>query len=354
MKRFRNIALTILILVAVIIVTFGITYNVKLAPISNSDEVVKVAIPVGTVLNDIGDILEEKELIKSAFFFNLYLKLNNITEIEAASYKLTPDMGVKKMVATLLEGGVGREEVNITFREGLNMRAVARIIENNTFNSYDEVMNKIADKDYLKKLIDKYWFLEDEILDEDIYYPLEGYLFPETYRIYEDSSVATIFEKMLDHTSIILEKYKSKIETSDYSIHEILTLASIVELEGASSNDRAKVAGVFYNRLKSGWTLGSDVTGYYGAKMDDWTKGLGSHINDCNAYNTRGTCVSKLPVGPICNPGESSIKATLYPSPHSYYYFVADCKGNTYLNKTESGHNNTIATLKSEGNWCDM
>ena len=148
---------------------------------------------------------------------------------------------------------------------------------------------------------------------------------------------------------------KENIENSEYSVHKTLTMASIVELEGASADDRASVAGVFYNRLKSGWTLGSDVTTYYYLKIDDFkvtlTDALGLH--DCdNAYNTRCTSFVGLPVGPISNPGLESIEGTINYRKHNYYYFVADCSGKTYLNKDITGHYNTINKLKNENNWC--
>ena len=152
-----------------------------------------------------------------------------------------------------------------------------------------------------------------------------------------------------------LTKYKEKIESSGRTLHQLITLASIVELEGASSSDRASVAGVFYNRINDGWVLGSDVTTYYYLKIDDFKQSLNGNKNlyTCdNAYNTRCTSYVGLPVGPVSNPGSESIEATINYKKHDYYYFVADCKGKTYLNKNATGHYNTIQKLKSENNWC--
>jgi UPF0755 protein len=134
-----------------------------------------------------------------------------------------------------------------------------------------------------------------------------------------------------------------------------MTLSSIVELEGASSNDRASVAGVFVNRINDKWTLGSDVTTYYYLKIDDFKISLNGNKNlyTCdNAYNTRCTSFIGLPVGPISNPGLESLSSSINYDKHKYYYFVADCKGKTYLNKDFTGHYNTIQKLKSENNWC--
>ena len=203
--------------------------------------------------------------------------------------------------------------------------------------------------------------MTDNIKNSKIYYPLEGYLFPNTYAfLNKDVSVKEIVITMLDETNKQLEPYKSKIEefTKDGvvdSVHKFMTLASIVELEGASANDRASVAGVFYNRIKEGWVLGSDVTTYYYLKIDDFKQSLNGNPNlyTCdNAYNTRCTSFVGLPVGPISNPGKESIEATANYTKHNYYYFVADCKGKTYLSKDPTEHYNTIQRLKNEGNWC--
>ena len=134
-----------------------------------------------------------------------------------------------------------------------------------------------------------------------------------------------------------------------------MTLASIVELEGANADDRAAVAGVFYNRLKDGWVLGSDVTTYYYLKIDDFKQSLNGNKNlfTCDyAYNTRCTSFVGLPVGPVSNPGNESIAAVMNYKKHNYYYFVADCKGKTYLSKDATEHYNTINRLKNDNNWC--
>ena len=133
----------------------------------------------------------------------------------------------------------------------------------------------------------------------------------------------------------------------------MLTLASIVELEGTKNSDRAGIAGVFYNRLSSGWSLGSDVTTYYAAKIDMHERDLYlSELNDYNAYNTRHSMMAgRLPVGPICIPGLDSISATSNPTNHDYYYFVADKNKKTYFSKTDAEHNSLVASLKEQNLW---
>lgn len=271
---------------------------------------------------------------------------------------MSEDMGVEKIVKLLEEGSTyNPDEISITFKEGINVRTIAKLISENTNNTYEEAISLMDNTEYINGLIDKYWFLTEDITNTNIYYPLEGYLFPNTYRfINKDVSIEDIFTKMLDETDTRLSKYKKEIDSSSLNIHELITLASIVELEGANAGDRKGVAGVFYNRLNSSGypTLGSDATTYYASKIDDWSVSLTyKELNDCtNKYNTRCNLNTGLPVGPICNPSMESIESTIKPEQHDYYYFVADCKGVVYMTKTAYEHTNIINKLKSENNWC--
>lgn len=348
------ICLLLVLLISAFVV--GFYYNYQLSPVSRESEKVVVEIKEGSI-SSIGETLEEAGLIRSNFIFKIYIKLNDITSLKATTYELNKNMKLSEIVEILEKGNsYNPDAINITFKEGLNIRKIAKVVEEETNNSYDDFLALMEDDTYIDELISKYWFLSKDIKNEKIYYPLEGYLFPNTYSfLNKDVTVKEIVEKLLDETNRQLEPYKSQIEKSDYSIHEILTLASIVELEGVSADDRAAVAGVFYNRLKDGWTLGSDVTTYYYLKIDDFKQSLNGNKNlyTCdNAYNTRCTSFTGLTVGPISNPGLESIEATINYKKHDNYYFVADCKGKTYLNKNSTGHYNTISKLKSENNWC--
>ena len=166
-------------------------------------------------------------------------------------------------------------------------------------------------------------------------------------------TVEEIFEMMLDRTAEVLEPYRDAIRNSPYTMHQIMTMASIVELEAGNANDRCGVAGVFYNRLRDGWALGSDVTTYYAIKVEVYERDLYMwEIEDVNAYNTRPDAMAgQFPVGPICNPGEESIYAALYPSSHDYYYFVSDKYGNTYFAEDYDYFEDIIYSLQEQGLW---
>ena len=350
MKKFFVVVLTLIILGSIGVL---LVYKNGISPVSNNEELKEFIVTEGSSYMTLSSSLKKQNLIKSELMYKIFIKLNKPTVLEAGKYSLSESMSVREIVKTL-SGGTKRETVRITFKEGKNMRYIARIISENTNNTEEDVFNLLKNKEYINSLVDTYWFLTDDIKNDKLYYPLEGYLFPDTYEVYKEDSVKDIFKRMLDEMDAKLKPYKTQIESSKYSIHELITFASIVELEGAKYNDRAKVAGVFYNRLSHGWTLGSDVTTYYAEKIDDWSYKLKqSQLDACNAYNTRGPCVSKFPVGPVSNPSLDSISAVINPEITNNFYFVADCDGNTYLNMSESGHYQTINRLKSQGKWCD-
>ena len=151
----------------------------------------------------------------------------------------------------------------------------------------------------------------------------------------------------------VLEKYKTEIEESKYSVHELLTIASIVEQEGTNTDNRKDVASVIYNRLTSGMSLGSDVTTYYSVKTDMGERELyQKEIDSNNPYNTRGPNMEgKLPVGPISSVSKTSIEAAVEPNETDYLFFVADKNKKLYFTKTNSEHLQVISELQNSGNW---
>lgn len=351
MRIFRNMALAMLILTSALIIFVCSYFNYQIGPVSKNNTLKTVVIEKGGI-SDIANTLKENNLIRDETMFKVYVKLTGKTNLKASTYELSENMGVKKIVEILESGNdYNPDEVKITFKEGINMREITSLISENTNNSEEDVYDLLKDDEYLDELIDSYWFITEDIKDSKIYYSLEGYLYPDTYIFMnKDVSVKEIFKKMLDEMNDKLTPYKEKFNNSDLSIHEILTLSSIVELEGASSSDRNGVAGVFYNRLNSDMTLGSDVTTYYGIKLDmserDLTK---AELNDCNNYNTRCSTFKSLPVSPICIASIESIEAVLEPTEHDYYYFVADKNKKTYFTKTYEEHLDMVSKLKEEG-----
>ena len=318
--------------------------------IHNKKEI-EVVIPSGVGVSGIGKILEDKDLIRSKSFFKLVVKLNSKKSLKASTYKLNKTMSMSDIIGILSKGNsYNPDSVILTFKEGKAITDYAKVIDNNTNNTYDDVINTVNDKVYLSELINKYWFLTDSILNNDIYYPLEGYLFPDTYEFKnKDVSVQDIISSMLDETSKKLSKYQDKLSSN---VHSYITMASIVELEGTNTKNRKMIVGVFNNRLNSGMNLGSDVTTYYALQHPMTSDLTAKDFQSTNPYNTRSnTMIGKLPVGPICNPSLSSIEASVDPTDNDYLYFVADKNGKIYYTKTMSEHEAMVKEIKDRGDW---
>lgn len=354
--RIRIGMVILLLLIVVIVAGVGVNfwYKSEIKPVQSNSEKVVVEIAGGSGISKIASQLEESGLIKNADAFKIYCKLNKRNAMQAGKYELDKNMSVADIIAQLEKGNIVDETVTITFPEGKNMRWIASTIADKTNNSENQVYELLSDEEYLDALIEKYWFIDEDIKDKDIYYSLEGYLYPDTY-IFEDKDVdvKTIFEKMLDKMDSVLTPYKDEIKKSDYSVHEILSLASVVELEAQNEEDRAGVADVFINRLNKNMALQSDVTTYYALKIDMSERDLTSaELATKNPYNTRSTTMNgKIPVGPICMVSESSIKAILEHDDTDNLFFVADKNGKVYFSKTNAEHEKKIKELKDSGLW---
>lgn len=353
MKKYNKLfGIICTLCISAIMIGFLIFHFLLSSP-SNKNVVVSFEVEEGASLLTIAQELKEQNLIRSTLAYKLYIKLHRFSGLEAGTYELNQNMDVSSLVKVLSGKSKNTNVIMITFKEGINMRAVASLIENNTDYSKQDVYDLLNDDVFIDKMIQTYWFLTDEIKNEKIYYSLEGYLFPNTYEFKKNASLEEIFMTLLDGTNTVLTKYKKDIDASSYTVHEILTIASIVELEAAGSNDRAGIAGVFYNRLENNWSLGSDVTTYYAIQVDMSERGLyKAELEDYNAYNTRSTKMAgELPVSPICNPGEDAISSAINPTVHNYFYFVADKNGKTYFSKTSTEHTKKVSELKEAGLW---
>ena len=321
-KRRRLKKKPVIILVVCIILIIGLIWFMTLfGAVSNSSHPVSFTVEEGETYYSIAPKLKEAGLIRSEFAYKLYIRLQSLNPLKEGNYNLNQNMDLRTLIHSLSGG--------------------------ETFFT-DEISTLLQDETYLNELIETYWFITDEVKNPDIYYSLEGYLLPDTYRFTSaDVDLKELFKKMFDETETRLEDYRSSIEASGYTYHQILTIASMAELEASTTSDREMVARVFYNRLES------DVTTYYGAQVDMGSRDLYvSEINEENAYNTRvASSAGHLPVGPICNPGIDTILASIQPAQNDYYYFVADKNKKVYFNEISSGHNQTIADLKEQGLW---
>ena len=352
----KSISLGILLTILLILVITLIWYFSSTSPVSSKNqEEIEITIPLGSTSSKIADILKENKLIKSKTAFKIYVKLNNVSDFQAGTYYLKQNMNLEE-ITKMLQTGIMHDpnQLNITYIEGKNIRWLAKEIAKVTNNTEEDLFNLLKDEEYIDKLIEKYWFITTEIKNENIYYPLEGYLFPDTYALEnKDTKVEEIFEKMLDRMEEILSEYKEEIENNEYTVKEILTIASIIETEALSDEGRNDVSSVIYNRLNLEMAIQSDVTTYYAVKVDMGERDLyQKELDAYNPYNTRGPNMGgKLPIGPIASVSKNSIEAALNPSDTDYIFFVADKNGDLYFSETNGEHEKIINDLKNKGLW---
>ena len=298
-KKGNSGCLWLLVLVLAILVGAGGYYTMGLRAVDpGSDEEVVVEIPSGTGASAIVDLLNDAGLVRNRFCAKVNSRIGGYNNLQANTYIFSPSMPFQEI-----------------------MKAI------NTGN-FDYVY-----KAYLNELIDKYWFLTSDILDSDIMFPLEGYLYADTYFVTSDSSTIEGFTEMcLDRMDEVLTERKDAIDASGFSVHELLTLTSIVTKE-ARADDQAKVAGVFMNRLNSGMSLGSDVTVCY-IFQEDRVELKVSQLESDSPYNTRK--VAGLPPGPICQVVADAVDAVLNYESSDDIYFFADEDGVVHYYKTQA------------------
>jgi UPF0755 protein len=350
----RRIVAVVVSAVLVLIVAGGLfaTYYVQraLKPLNADSKQQKVVtIPTGSSASEIGRILKDKGIIRNAAVFRFYCKYKNEHDFKAGVYRLSPSMSIDQIIKAIESGRTyAGAELTLTIPEGLWVEDIAARIAAKTKYSKDEILNVMKDRAYIKTHFMKdYPFLNDVILDKQIKYPLEGYLFPATYRFTKKNpSIDEIIKQMLDKTQAVLGKYQDDIANSRLgSIHKVLTMASLVEAEAKNDTDRGLIAGVFYNRLKKGMPLQSDMTALYAVGKRK------AHVTfkDTGQSSPYNTYLHKnLPVGPIDNPGEASLRAVLHPTPSDYLYFYARPNGEILYAKTLKEHQANIKKYKKE------
>lgn len=318
---------------------------------------VKVVVEIGKGMStrQIAAELEESGAINNALAFRIFSKLKGYDgKYSYGVYAFNNEIGYNDLARKLMNEGAQAETVTVTIPEGTGINDYVKNVngENVTVKGIATLLEEagVCSRGDFLDAIDNIVRKSAVLSSADearTYYTLEGYLFPDTYNFYsfESKECAVLAaEKMAKQMeTVFTEDMLSRANELNMSVNEVLTLASIVQMEsGINTESMADVAAVFHNRLKSSdfKTLGSSPTCYYG---DSFRKDDGRY----NTYNVEG-----LPPGPLCSPGLAAIKAALYPNDSSqYYYFVTDSDGKFYFHKTLAEQNVTIKQLKQKGKW---
>lgn len=277
----------------------------------------------GETISSIANNLQTDKLIRSAWGFKLYLKLTGKVIVQPGIYQLSPAYWLPRVANTIASGSTAN--VTLTVPEGYTLEQIAELAASKEVAAKDEFLATA------KSFPPDYDFLKYKPAANS----LEGFLFPDTYRLIKGNATEAI-RMMLDNFEI---KYSSDIkpELRDKNLYEVLIIASLVEKEAKTQVDREQIAGVLYNRLAKGMKLDVDATVRYA--INDWKKALTKEdLSIDSPYNTRR--YAGLPPTPICNPGLAAIKAALNPPKSDYYYYLTDYQGVTHYAKTLQEHAN--------------
>ena len=345
-KTVRNILIGIIVvfILAVVLLGFaGYRYVTKsIGPLDpDSEEVIEIEIPTGANRRVIGSILDEEDIINSSFIFEYYVRFQEKNDFKAGTYLMSPSMSMDEIITYLNEGGTPiakQPSSHVTLPEGIHIEEIAERIEDQTEFSEEDFMNLIQDEVFIDEIAGEYPdLLADAVAaSESTRYTLEGYLFPATYEVFDDTTLESLVKQMISRMNQAVSPHFETIAASNLTVHETLTLASHIEREGVTDEDRALISGVFYNRLEIDMPLQTDPSvSYAHGEHRERTSLKDLEIDSpYNTYRYKG-----VGPGPINSPSESAIYASVTPTETEYYYFLADLTtGNVYYAEDYDEH----------------
>lgn len=299
-------------------------------PPETAGEPVTLFVEPGMTVAQVAETLEDEQLVRHAGWFRAFARYKEIDhQIKVGRYRIEPGTGIEDILETLVTGRGGAEKVTIP--EGLTIPAMARILK-------AEV--GIDSAAFVDMAYDPSSAWSREITAPS----LEGYLFPDTYFLYRGMTAEDVINEMVaQYQATFTDEYKARAEELGFTVHEIMTLAAIVEQEAQIDEERDIISGVFHNRLRIGIKLEADPTTQYGLGDPDMRL-YKKHLSDPSPYNTY--VHPGLPPGPICSPGKASIHATLYPKKTPYLFFVARGDGSHIFSRSNREHNRARLKVK--------
>jgi UPF0755 protein len=339
-RRKGTIFLSLFAFIAIVAAIGFFSIYQSLRPVDKEDRTpVKVTIPHGSSIAKIGEILEDKGIIRNQQTFKYYIKWKKKTGFQAGTYYFSPSMSLDEIIRDLQKGN-SYENASIVFTipEGRQLREIAKTISKHSPYDFNTVWNRLNDRVYIQQLIKKYPnLLSKDILNPKVKYPLEGYLYPAVYAYYDPNTpLDTIIEDMVAKTDRVLSQYQKAMKVKKITPHKLLTMASLVEEEATEKADRRKIASIFYNRLAKKMPLQTDPTVLYALNKHK-SRVVYKDLQVNSPYNTYK--YKGLPPGPISNSGISSIEAALNPEKTDFLYFLAAPSGDVYYAKTLDEHN---------------
>ena len=363
-KRIVAVVMSLVVVFFLATCTFGFFWvKSSLEPINTeATKTIQVEIPEGSSTKEIANILFENDLIKNATVFNYYSKIKSYNNYQSGFYNLSQSMSVDDLAKALQESGTptAQEEPagKVLIVEGYTLTQIANSVTLNAktddktdktpFTS-EEFLATVTNQEFIDRMVATYpnLFASLPAADSGVIYRLEGYLFPAVYDYYDDATIEDLVEQMISTTDARLQPYYEAIANKNLTVNEVLTLASLVEKEGSTDEDRRNIASVFFNRLNTEMPLQSNIAILYaqGKLGEETTLAEDTNIDTSiespyNIYWRAG-----LMPGPVDSPSLSAIEAVLNANATDYYYFVADVTtGTVYFANTIEEHDQNVAT----------
>ena len=287
-------------------------------------ELVSFEIEQGASVKEVSKALEEEGIIRNSKLFNFYLKFKNVSGFKSGLFHVSKSMTLDEIIAELSGQGKDKDQnaTKVLIREGEQLTEIAKEVEKSTKYSAEDFMAKVQDEDFLRYLVQKFpKLLTQSYNGYQVKYVLEGYLFPATYDMNDSKTLQMLITEMVAKTDEVMSKYYDKILASDYTLQEIMAMASLIEKEGTKLEDRKKISSVFHNRIKENMKLQTDVSVQYALGEHKEALSLEDLEVDSpyNLYQNYG-----VGPGPYNSPSEDSIVAALEPEKTDYLYFLAD------------------------------
>ncbi len=321
--------------------------NVNGTAVSNDTPgAVEIIVPRASDTKQIAELLEQKGIIKNVFMFTILSKFNGFDGLYmAGTHFVLPDMGYDEIMYILCQNP---HAVRVTFPEGLTYSEVKVRLKDAGVRFDEKVLDSMMRN---PQIFLDYDFITEIDMQEGRDWLLQGYLFPDTYQFDVNTDEETIIRTFLNNTSRkLVDEYYARAEHINMSMDEILTLASIIQMECEKIEEMRTVSGVFYNRIKQDMTFSSCATINYLRKEDDlepllWLSNDDIYAYEDNLYNSY--LFSGLPPGPISSPGEFAIRAALWPESHKYLFFSAMGDGSNVFAVTFEQHERNIARYQA-------
>ncbi|HFI0402314.1 TPA: endolytic transglycosylase MltG [Streptococcus suis] len=362
-KRIVSIIMSIVVVALLVTGIAGFMWvKSSLEPVNaKATEAVQVEIPEGSTTLDIGNILVDNKLIKNATVFNYYAKIKSYNNFQSGYYNLYQNMSVDDIAKALQESGTPTPQKEaagkILIVEGYTLAQIAQAVTNNTKTedkndktpfTAEQFMATVTNQEFINRMVAAYpqLFASLPATDSGVIYQLEGYLFPAVYEYADDTTIEELVEQMIAAMDTRLQPYYETIAAKNLTVNEVLTLASLVEKEGSTDEDRRNIASVFFNRINAGMPLQSNIAILYAqGKLGQETtlaEDAGIDTNIESPYNIYWT--AGLMPGPVDSPSVSAIEAVINASTTDYLYFVADVTtGTVYFAKTIEEHDQNVA-----------